>query len=60
MGKEERFTGKSKYTEEVSLINHRRACAARVTVLGLCVYLSVTTFMPPCETNQPIMGPVQH
>ena len=26
------------------IINPRRACAARVTVLGLCVCLSVTTF----------------
>ena len=26
------------------VVNPRRACAARVTVLGLCVCLSVTTF----------------
>ena len=26
------------------IINPRRACAARVTVLGLCVYLSVNNY----------------
>ena len=30
---------------QVSVINPRRACAARVTVLGLCVCLSVCLFV---------------
>ena len=43
-----------------SLVNPRRACAARVTVLGLCVCLSVylsvcllPRFLPPRATNRP-------
>ena len=32
------------YTCTPGVINPWRACAARVTVLGLCVCLSVTTF----------------
>ena len=34
-------------------INPRRACAARVTVLGLCVCLSVTTFSATARNNAP-------
>ena len=43
-----------------SLVNPRRACAARVTVLGLCVCLFVCLsvcllprFLPPRATNRP-------
>ena len=36
-----------------SVINPRRACAARVTVLGLCVCLSVTTFSDTARNNAP-------
>ena len=34
-------------------INPRRACATRVTVLGLCVCLSVCLLPPPRATNRP-------
>ena len=41
--------------ELVKVINHRRACAARVTVLGLLVFLSVSLlplFLPPRATTK--------
>ena len=36
------------------MVNPRRACTARVTVLGqcMCVRLSVTAFMPPQATRR--------
>ena len=46
--------------EQLYIINPRRACAARVTVLGLCVCVSVCLsvcplprFLPPRATMRP-------
>ena len=48
---------KSAYMQNFRFINPRRACAARVTVLGLCVCvsvcLSVTTFSATARNNAP-------